>query len=134
MTNHKGLECDLCPAKAGCFFTELKGAASQEFRDSRIANRYRKRQVVFYEGHQPHGVFLVCAGRVKVYKADGRGHQLTVRIAGAGSILGYRALLAGESYAATAEALDEASLAYIDEPRFRAFLEKNPAVAARMFR
>jgi CRP-like cAMP-binding protein len=98
-----------------------------------VTNVYRRRQVVFYEDHPAHGVYLVCAGRVKVYKADRKGHQLTVRVAGAGELLGYRDLLASEPYAATAEALDDATLAYVDGARFKAFLAQQPALAARMF-
>lgn len=135
MVKNSGIECDLCAVKAACFFAGLRGTPRfQEFRDSRVTNLYRKRQVVFYEGNQPHGVFLVCTGRVKVYKSDGRGHQLTVRVAGPGEIIGHDALLAGESYAATAEALEESRLAHVDETRFRAMLGQNPDLSKVMFR
>lgn len=135
MNSHKGLECDLCSVKTACFFTGLRATPKEaEFRDSRVTNTYRKRQVVFYEGNQPHGVFLVCSGRVKVYKSDGKGHQLTVRVAGPGEIIGHDALLGGEPYAATAEALEESRLAHIDETRFRAMLTATPQLATAMFR
>ena len=125
-------ECELCRARGSCFFSDLKAPEFQEFRDARISNVYKKRQVIFYEGHKPHGVYLVCSGRVKIYKSDHKGHQLTTRIAGNGEILGYRALLASESYSATAEALEESCLAYIDETRFKSFLVKHQTLAVRM--
>jgi len=132
MTKVSGPECELCKSRVSCFFADLKGGDFQEFRDSRISNVYKKRQVVFYEGHKPHGVFIACRGRVKVYKTDDKGHQLTTRIADQGNILGYRALLSGEPYSATAEALEESCLAYIDEVRFRALLARNQPMALRM--
>lgn len=132
MTKVSGVECEICRAKGACFFTELKDDSLKEFREARITNVYKKRQVVFYEGHRPHGVFLVCSGRVKIYKSDHKGHQLTVRIANHGDILGYRALLAAEPYSATAEALEDSSLAYIDETRFKAILAKHQVLALRM--
>ncbi len=132
MSNRRVMECTVCKVKSSCAMAALAEPAAKQFRDERVGNRYRRKQVVFYEGHRPHGVFLVCSGRVKVYKSDGRGHQLTVRLAGPGEWLGYRALLAGETYTATAEALDDASLTYVEEARFRAFLAQQPALAARL--
>ncbi len=133
MMNRRATECSLCKVRNACVMASLGEAQAKEFRAERVGNTYRKKQVVFYEGHKPHGVYLVCGGRVKVYKSDGKGHQLTVRIAGPGELLGYRALLAGEAYTATAEALDDASLTYLDEARFKVFLAKEPALASRLF-
>lgn len=132
MTKVSGAECDLCKSRVSCFFVDLKGGDFQEFRDARISNVYKKRQVIFYEGHKPHGIFVVCRGRVKIYKTDDKGHQLTTRIADQGDILGYRALLSGEPYSATAEALEESCLAYIDEVRFKALLVRNQPIALRV--
>ena len=132
MARVSGQECALCNVKETCFFSELKDGAFQDFKNSRISNIYKKRQVVFYEGHSPHGVFLVCQGVVKVYKTDNKGHQLTTRIARQGDILGYRALLAGEPYAATAEAMGDSCLAYIGETKFKEFLFKNQGLALKM--
>lgn len=133
MTNHRGLECELCKARTACFFADAKGATDPEVREARTTNVYRRRQTVFYEGSAPHGVFVVCAGRVKIYKSDGRGHQLTVRIAGPGAILGHEDLLAGTAYSVTAESLEDSTLAYVDEAKFRAAVLKSPALSARMF-
>ncbi len=132
-TSRTGLACDLCRARSACFSSALSGERLKEFRDSRISNTYRKRQVIFYEGHQPHGVFVVCTGRVKVYKTDRKGHQLTVRIVGPGEILGHQPLLAGEAYAETAEALEESTMAYVEWATFRAMLGTQPAMASRLF-
>ena len=127
------LPCTVCKVRTSCTMTTLTEAQLREFREARVSNTYRRKQVIFYEGHRPHGVFLVCGGRVKVYKSDGKGHQLTVRIARPGELLGYRALLAGEMYTATAEALDDAVLTYMEEARFKAFLTQQPALAGRLF-
>lgn len=125
-------ECALCRAKGSCFFADLTGEPFEDFKRSRISNVYKKRQVVFYEGHMPHGVFIVCAGSVKVYKSDTKGHQLTTRLAQQGDILGYRSLLSKEPYSATAEAMEDSCLAYIDDAKFREFLAKHQVLALKM--
>lgn len=127
-----GPECALCKARGSCFFADLEGEAFEDFKRSRISNVYKKRQVVFYEGHMPHGLFVVCAGSVKVFKSDTKGHQLTTRLAHQGDILGYRALLSKEPYSATAEAMEDSCLAYIDDGKFREFLAKHQVLALKM--
>jgi CRP/FNR family transcriptional regulator len=134
MPTTAGPECALCAAKKTCFFHALDQKAMQAMRAARIANVYRKRQVIFYEGHRPHGVYVVCSGRVKVFKADQRGHQLTMRGAGPGDLLGYRALAAGEEYSATAEALEDATIAYLDEAAFHRLLREHDVLAAELLR
>src|ERR1043166_4080794 len=132
MTARKGLACEFCRVNAACMTARLAGESRTEFREVRITNTYRKRQVIFYEGHEPHGVFVVCSGRIKVFKSDGKGHQLTVRIVGQGEILGHAAVLAAAPYAETAEALEETTLAYLDAARFTRFLATEPALVAAM--
>lgn len=132
MTTLHAPECGLCKDRNTCFFTELKDKDFEAFKAARISNVYKKRQVVFYEGHMPHGLFIVCRGRVKVFKSDHRGHQLTMRIAGTGDLLGYRALIARQPYSATAEALEEATLSYVDETAFRSLLDKHNLLALKL--
>ena len=127
-----GQECSLCKVRATCFFADLKGSAFDDFKSRRITNIYKKRQVIFYEGHRPHGIFVVCQGRIKTYKTDNKGHQLTTRIADQGDILGYRPLLAGEPYAATAEAMTDSCLAYIPEAVFKEFISRHQALSFKM--
>lgn len=132
MARMSGQECSLCKVRATCFFADLKGGAFEEFKQKRITNIYKKRQVIFYEGHRPHGIFVVCQGRVKTYKTDNKGHQLTTRIANQGDILGYRPLLAAESFAATAEAMIDSCLAYISESTFRDLISRHQVLAFKM--
>lgn len=116
-----------------CIFAELKNAAFSKFKGSYVSSRYKKRQVVFFEGHTPHGVYLVCSGSVKVFKTDLKGHQLTIRIAHQGDILGYQALFAHEPYSITAETLVDSTLAFINEAKFKEVLGKNSNISFKMF-
>ena len=126
-------DCGACRVRTTCtMLAHLGGDPGRTFRDARIANVHRKRQVVYHEGHQPHGVFVVEAGRIKITKTDGKGHKLTLRVAGPGDLIGYDALLAGGPYTATAEVIEEATLSFLEEPVFRGLLEKHPALALRL--
>jgi CRP-like cAMP-binding protein len=132
MDKGKVPECASCKVRTTCFFSTLGPEDFDEFSRARISNVYKKRQVVFYEGHIPHGVYIVCRGRVKVYKTDQRGHQLITRIANPGGLLGYRALLAREPYSGSTEAFEESTISYIGEEVFLKYTSRSPALANRL--
>ncbi len=127
-----GPDCVVCASRKSCFFVELKGDAFEDFRLSRVSNLYKKRQVVFYEGHSPHGIYIVCQGRVKIYKTDNKGHQLTTRVVYPGDLMGHPALLTHKAYSATAESMDDSWLAYLNEAKFRDLVTKHQVIAHRM--
>jgi CRP/FNR family transcriptional regulator, polysaccharide utilization system transcription regulator len=112
----------------------LADAHLDELNNAKTSNRYQPRQVIFYEGNQPFGIYCVSSGKVKVYKSDPEGHQDIVRIAGAGDILGYRCLLSNESYMATAETLELAEICFIDKQTFFHILETHPTTSFRVMR
>lgn len=64
---------------------------------------YSKGSTLFVEGHAARGVYVLCAGRVKLSITSAEGKRLIVRIAGPGDLLGVHATLTGHSYEATAE-------------------------------
>ena len=127
-----GLECGVCKQRGSCFFSILKTESFDEFKRARIANVYKKRQIVFYEGHAAHGIYIVCSGRVKIYKTDNKGHQLTTRIVYPGDLLGYPALLSRQTYSATAESMENSWLAYLNEAKFNDLLSRYPVLTRKL--
>lgn len=127
-----GLECEVCKHRAGCFFAVLEGGSFDEFKRARIANVYKKRQIVFYEGHAAHGIYIVCSGRVKVYKTDNKGHQLTTRVVYPGDLIGYPALLSRKTYSAAAESMENSWLAYLSEAKFNELLSRYPILTRKL--
>ncbi len=122
--------CDWCPYRKNCFFELLSDKQSrQAWKDMRLANRYKQGEVIFYEGDRPRSVFVVCTGKVKIYKSSRTGQQLVIRMESPGDLLGHRALLAGDNYAGTAEAMEESVVSQVEEPAFKDFLLHHPKAA-----
>lgn len=113
-------------------FCDLSDTHLEEMDRAKTTNRYLPHQVVFYEGNQPLGVYCVSAGKIKIYKSDQEGHQQIVRLAGAGDLLGYRSMLAGAPYSATAETLEEAEICFMDRKTFLDLLKTHPATAVHL--
>lgn len=79
---------------------------------------YNSRQLVFQEGHPPNAVYCLQEGTIKLWKLGASGEELIIRILGPGSLLGYRAVLVGEPYAASAESIGTSSVCCIAAENF----------------
>ncbi len=88
-------------------------------------NIYKKGQIIFYEGNQPQGVYCIFNGKVKVHKLGEEGKEQIVRFAKIGNLLGYRALLSGETYNASATALEDTRMCYIPKNTFLSLVQQN---------
>ncbi len=128
--------CDWCPYKKNCFY-ELLGnkEAKKAWREMRLANAFKRGEVIFHEGSMPQGVYVVCTGKVKVYKSSRTGQQLTTRVESPGDLLGHITLLADEGqYTGTGEALDPSVVSMVEARSFYDFLAKFPQAATALMR
>lgn len=127
--------CDWCQFKSNCFFELLSDKQSRAaWKDMRLANRFRAGEAVLYEGDKPRALFVVCTGKVKVYKSSRTGQQLVTRVESPGDLLGHRAMLAEDSYSGTAEAMEESVVSQVDGEAFRDFLMKHPRAALALLK
>ncbi len=128
--------CDWCPFKKNCFY-ELLGTkeSKKAWREIRLAHPFKRGEVVFHEGAMPQGLYVVCTGKVKVYKSSRTGQQLTTRVESPGDLLGHVTLLADEGpYTGTGEALEPSVVSMIDTRTFYNFLTKYPHAAHALMR
>ena len=79
----------------------------------KLSEYYPRGSVLFVEGQQPQGVYVLCEGRAKVSIASADGKTLILRIAQAGDLLGINATLTGQPYAATAVTLEPCRIDFI---------------------
>jgi CRP-like cAMP-binding protein len=128
--------CEWCPFKKNCFY-ELLGNkdAKKAFREMRLANAFKRGEVIFHEGSMPQGVYIVCTGKVKVYKSSRTGQQLTTRVESPGDLLGHVSLLADDGpYTATSEALEPSIVSMIEAKSFSDFLTRFPVGAMALMK
>ena len=123
------IHCETCETRGKSVFCDLSEHHLRELDDAKTANTFKPKQTIFYEGNEPLGLYCISSGKVKIFKTDADGNQQIVRLAGSSDILGYRALLAGETYHATAEALEESRICFIDRNTFTHVLKTHPKTA-----
>lgn len=117
--------CDWCKFRSNCFYDLLDDKpAKKAWREMRLANRFRVGETVFYEGEKPGGIYVVCTGKIKIYRSSRTGQQLLIRIEYPGDLLGHIAALSQWPYAGSAEGMSESVVSMIDEDSFRRYLMK----------
>lgn len=87
---------------------------------------YPKGALLFVEGEQPRGVFVLCRGRAKLTTTSTEGRTLIVKIASPGEILGISAAILGRPYEVSAETLEASQVSFIRRDDFLRFLNAYP--------
>src|SRR5699024_4255845 len=100
----------------------------------RAVNKYRKKQVVFFEGNHPQYLYYVVRGKIKAFKVSEEGKELTVGLYAAGDFMGYTALLEKTTYRVTARTLEKSEIALIPGSEFYDLINSNSAVAMQFIR
>jgi CRP/FNR family transcriptional regulator, polysaccharide utilization system transcription regulator len=118
--------CENCNSARKSIFKELGKDELFTLNSNKNCNFYKKGQVIFFEGNYPGGLFCIRDGKVKVFKIGSSGKEQIIRFAKTGDALGYRALLVGETYSASASALEDSRICFIrKETVFEIFKSNN---------
>jgi CRP-like cAMP-binding protein len=69
----------------------------EEIEALKICSTYKKGEIIFKEGSYAAGVYCINAGKIKLSMMGDEGKEQIVRMAKPGDIIGYKALLSGET-------------------------------------
>lgn len=114
---------------------ELRGSA--ELRQMIAARRVRqvkKKQILYYEGDEPQGIYLVLEGVVKTVKLAEDGRELMTGLYKAEDYVGVNGLLAGETHAETAEALEDAAVCLLPKDIILNLLTRYPDISQQFLK
>ncbi|MBX2985405.1 MAG: Crp/Fnr family transcriptional regulator [Bacteroidia bacterium] len=118
--------CAFCGHRSHSIFCNSSGDNINEINDGKVTSEYKKGQFLFYEGAHPHGLFCINNGKVKLSQMGDEGKETIVRLAKSGDIIGYKALLGGNRYTASAIALEDSTICFIPKETFFTVLKKDP--------
>ncbi|MDT8413523.1 MAG: Crp/Fnr family transcriptional regulator [Vicingaceae bacterium] len=86
---------------------------------------FKKGQLVFSEGNQPHGIFCIYKGKVKIHKMGDEGKDQIVRLAKASNIIGYRSIFNNNTYYASATAIEDTEVCFISKAFIMELIKTN---------
>jgi CRP/FNR family transcriptional regulator, cyclic AMP receptor protein len=124
--------CVTCPHKQDRLFCDLAPAALQRLSEITGSATYPKGATLFVEGQASRGVFILCAGHVKLSTSSADGKTLILRISEPGDLLGLPATISGRPYEVTAEVIEPTQANFISRTDFLNFLREHGEAALRV--
>lgn len=124
--------CLTCPVREEHLFCNLPPAAVQKLNQIKSTAVYPKSAMLFIEGQQPRGVFVLCAGKAKLYTSSRDGKTIIVKLSEAGDVLGLNATISNRPYEVTAEMVEPGQANFIARDALLQFLKEYGEVAVRV--
>src|ERR1051326_5357771 len=136
MKNPYGLQiiesCLACPLVKDRIFCDLPADVIATLDAISSAATYPKDAILFVEGQEPRGAFVICNGRVKMSTSSADGKSIIVRVVEAGEIIGLPGTISGKPYEFTAQGLETLQVNFIPREAFLDFLRKHGEAAVRV--
>jgi len=124
--------CLTCKRRVEHTFCDLSAATLQTFETIKYATTYPKGAVLFVEGQEPRGIYVLCKGRVKLSICSTSGKTLITKIAESGEVLGLSAAVSGKPSELSAETLDPCQINFVKRDDFLRFLKEHNDVCLKV--
>jgi len=123
------ITCKHCKVLGVTYFSSMSQWDLMHLSQNKTSILYKKGQMIFHEGNYPNGIFCVQSGKLKIFKngRDGKAH--IVRLAIPGMFIGIRSLLGKAKYAASAMALEDSVVCFLNRSLFFDILSKYPKIS-----
>ena len=95
---------------------------------------FKKKQIIYSEGTNPHGLYLIKSGKVKTYKSNDMGKELIVSLFREGDYFGYSDLLDETLHRESAATLEDSEILLIPKVDFNSLVYKNAYVANKFIK
>ena len=115
-------------------FRELRPSELASVARAGRRRRAKADAFLFRQGDPGSALYILVEGQVKISQLTPEGHQVLLRVAGPGDMLGAVAVLENERYPATAQAADDCRLLAWDGPAMLALMQRFPQVAINALR
>ncbi len=123
--SHKHVTCETCLSRNKSLFSSFGCQDVGTLDSQKTCNYFKKNQPLFIEGSIPRGVFCINEGKVKIFTRGNEGKEQIIHIAGAGEIVGFRAMFSGEPYSVSSTTLEEANICFIGKSDFLNLVDTN---------
>src|ERR1700740_822322 len=124
--------CLTCPVREEHLFCNLSVHAGQHLNEIKSTAVYPKGAMLFIEGQQPRGVFVLCAGKAKLSTSSREGKTIITKISDSGDVLGLNAAVSNRPYEVTAEMMEPGQANFIPRDSLLHLMKDFPEVAVRI--
>ncbi len=113
-------------------FTGLSENQLEALRQIVVVRHFNKGEIIFSEGDEGNGFYVVADGKVKIFKSSIDGKEQILHIYGPGNPFGEVPVFSGKHFPANAQAMVKSHLLFFPRTAFIALLAKNPSLAMNM--
>jgi len=97
-----------------------------------VKKRLHQGEQLFAEGDPCAGLFLVAAGKIRIFKLSASGREQILAVEGPGSSFAELPVFDGGSYPAAASAIEDTEVLFISRKDFQDFCREHPDVALKV--
>ena len=113
-------------------FRGLSEDQLNQVRQIAVDKFYGKGGLIFSEGDEGNGFYVVADGKVKIYKVSMEGKEQIFHIYGPGNPFGEVPVFSGQKFPATAQAILKSHLLFFPKNAFVNLISQNPSLCLNM--
>lgn len=113
-------------------FAGLEAEDLKRIRAIALPKVARRKEILFTDGEEAKGFYVILSGKVKIYKISPEGKEQILHIVSAPDAFAEAALFLEGTYPAFAEALSDCQLLFFPKRSFIQLIEKNPRLSINM--
>jgi len=114
--------CLSCKLHSDDFFCALSEESLKAFNQIKHAAVFPQGALIFVEGQNPRGIFMLCQGQAKLSTTSREGKTFILLIAKPGEVLGLHSTVTRKPYDLTAETMRPSQLDFVSREDFLRFL------------
>lgn len=124
--------CQDCQSYQKGIFCDLTQNELADVSSHKVNNTYKKGQNLFIQGNHPFGIFCVSSGNIKLTQTGVDGKESVIRIVTGGDVIGHRSLFTSEHYMASATAMEDSVVCFLDKKYIMKVIQETPSVAQNL--
>ncbi len=97
-----------------------------------VKKQFNRGEIIFSDGDEGNGFFVIAEGRVKVFKVSTEGKEQILHIFGPGQPFGEVPVFTGQKFPANAQAIDKTRVLFFHRASFVDLISANPSLALNM--
>lgn len=113
-------------------FSGLNTAQLSTLENNSAVMKMDKGQVVFFEGGDANGLYVLLAGQVKIYKSSPEGKEQILHVLGPGEPFAEVPMFQGSKFPANAMVIQPSSVLYIEKTVLMRLMERDAGLAMAM--
>lgn len=97
-----------------------------------VARRAESEELIFFEGDECQGLYVIYSGAVKIFKQSAQGREQVLTIEPAGSVVAELPVFDGGPYPASCKSIESSVLLFISKEDFRRSCREDPELALKV--